>query len=48
MNGRAEAVIDFAPNRSVCRSNFPAASEWSPEGHAWDEHAADFVNKSAT
>ena len=43
MNGRAEAVFDFAAKRAFCRSNFPVASEWSPEGHAWDDHAADFL-----
>ena len=43
MNGRAEAVFDFAAKRAFCRSNFPVASEWSPLGHAWDDHAADFL-----
>jgi len=43
LNGRPHAVIDFASKRACCRSNFPPGSGWSSSGHAWDEHAADFL-----
>lgn len=43
LNGHPHAVFDFASKRAYCRSNFPPGSRWSESGHAWDEHAADFV-----
>jgi hypothetical protein len=43
LNGRPHAVFDFAGKRAFCRSNFPPASGWSPSGHAWDDHAVDFL-----
>jgi len=43
LNGRAHAVFDFASRRAFCRSNFPPASGWSASGHAWDDHAVDFI-----
>ena len=43
LNGHPHAVFDFAGKRAFCRSNFPPASGWSVSGHAWDDHAADFL-----
>jgi hypothetical protein len=43
LNGRPHAVFAFAGKRAFCRSNFPPASGWSPSGHAWDDHAVDFL-----
>ena len=44
LNGRPHAVFDFASKRAYCRSNFPPGSRWSASGHAWDDHAADFLD----
>ena len=46
LNGRPHAVFDFVGKRAFCRSNFPAASGWSASGHAWDDHAVDFLTGS--
>ncbi len=43
LNGRPHAVFDFVQKRAFCRSNFPAGSGWSTSGHAWDDHAVDFL-----
>lgn len=43
LNGRPHAAFDFAAKRAFCRSNFPPASGWCPSGHAWDDHAVDFL-----
>ena len=48
LNGRPHAVFDFAAKRAFCRSNFPPASGWSASGHAWDDHAVDFVERDRT
>lgn len=44
LNGHAHAAFDFAGKRAYCRSNFPSTSEWSVDGHAWDDTAVDFLN----
>ena len=44
LNGRAHAAFDFAGKRAYCRSNFPSTSEWSVNGHSWDDNAIDFLN----
>ena len=44
LNGSPYAAFDFASKRAYCRSNFPPESSWSVPGHAWDEHAADFLS----
>ena len=44
LNGRAHAAFDFAGKRAYCRSNFPTTSEWSVDGHSWDDSAVDFLN----
>ncbi len=43
INGHPHAAFDFAAKRAYCRSNFPPASRWSASGHAWDDHAVDFL-----
>ena len=48
LNGRPHAVFDFAGKRGFCRSNFPPGSGWSASGHAWDDHAADFIADGLT
>jgi hypothetical protein len=44
LDGYPHAAFDFTRNRAYCRSNFPSASAWSPEGHEWDQHAVDFLS----
>jgi hypothetical protein len=44
MNGYAHAAFDFEHKRAYCRTNFPSASRWSPDGHEWDQHAVDFLD----
>jgi hypothetical protein len=39
LNDRPEAVFDFASKRGYARSNFPATSPWSLDGHAWSDSA---------
>jgi hypothetical protein len=43
LNGRPHAVFDFVAKRGYCRSNFPASSSWSKDGHGWEEGAVDFL-----
>lgn len=43
LNGRPHAAFDFSAKRGYCRSNFPASSSWSKEGHGWDDQAVAFV-----
>jgi hypothetical protein len=47
LNGRPHAAFDFATKHGYCRSNFPSASGWCPSGHAWDDHAVDFLQASS-
>ena len=47
LNGRPHAVFDFTARRGYCRSNFPAASSWSKDGHGWEEQAVAFLNSRA-
>ena len=44
LNGRPHAAFDFAARRGYCRSNFPASSSWSKEGHGWQDEAVLFLN----
>jgi hypothetical protein len=44
LDGYAHAAFDFENKRAYCRSNFPSGSAWSPAGHAWDQHAVDFLD----
>jgi len=42
LDGTAQALIDFATNRSFCRSNFPnylaeQGDRWRRDSHAWDD-----------
>jgi hypothetical protein len=44
LDGTAQALIDFATNRSFCRSNFPnylaeQGDRWRRSSHAWDDAA---------
>jgi len=48
LNGHAHAAFDFAGKRAYCRSNFPSTSEWSIDGHAWDDSAVDFLSSDRT
>jgi len=43
LNGKPHAAFDFLAKRGYCRSNFPAFSSWSKDGHGWDETAVDFL-----
>lgn len=43
IDGFPHAAFDFAAHRGYCRTNLPSGSTWSPGGHAWDEHAVDFL-----
>jgi hypothetical protein len=43
LNGKPHAAFDFVAKRGYCRSNFPASSSWSKDGHGWDETAVEFV-----
>jgi hypothetical protein len=43
LDGVPHAAFDFESSRAFCRSNFPERSSWSSAGHAWDEHAVDFL-----
>ena len=47
LNGRPHAVFDFVAKRGYCRSNFPAASSWSKDGHGWEDEAVQFLNAGA-
>jgi hypothetical protein len=47
INGHPQAAFDFALKRGYCRTNFPPTSNWSVEGHVWDDAATDFL-KAAT
>jgi hypothetical protein len=47
LNGRPHAAFDFVGKRGYCRSNFPAASTWSKDGHGWDETAVEFVRQAS-
>jgi len=44
LNGRPHAPFDFIAKRGYCRSNFPAASSWSKDGHGWQDEAVQFLN----
>jgi hypothetical protein len=46
LNGHPYAAFDFAAKHAYCKSNFPSTSRWSSAGHAWDDHAVDFLNAS--
>jgi len=46
LNGHPYAAFDFAAKHAYCKSNFPTTSRWSSAGHAWDDHAVDFLNAS--
>lgn len=39
INGFIHAVFDFDGNRGFCRTGFPPLTNWSKEGHEWDEKA---------
>jgi hypothetical protein len=43
LNGHPYAAFDFAGKHAYCKSNFPPGSRWSASGHAWDDHAVDFL-----
>jgi hypothetical protein len=44
INGYAHAAFDFDGRRGYCRTGFPAASQWSIAGHAWDDAAVAFLD----
>ena len=43
LDGTPHAAFDFEHKRASCRSNFPEASSWSADGHAWDDRAVEFL-----
>ena len=43
INDFPHAVFDFAAKRGYCRTGFPPPhTDWSSEGHEWDDAALDF------
>ena len=48
LNGVPHAAFDFEKKRACCKSNFPEGSSWSIDGHAWDDHAVEFLESLAS
>jgi hypothetical protein len=39
INDYVHAVFDFDANRGYCRTGFPPMTDWSKEGHHWNDEA---------
>ena len=42
INRHPQAAFDFQAKRGYCRTNYPPpSSEWSKEGHSWDDRVME-------